>query len=280
MKSSKKKPTKKSMNGLRLPVGAFALSCLLAAALAVPAVGDVKMVTQVESTGMAAAGNGQNTVYIKGLKMRTESRAGGQKVVTILDVENGRMINLNLEKERAEVFDVRGVQEQMEQFVDSSAVSVSLEPTGATQTVAGETCKVHDMTVRVEVEMAPGSGMGATMVMDGTSCLVPDAPGAKEHERFYLAMAEKGMILGDPRAAQGPGAGTQKGMTELYRQMAEKGVAYHSDLNVGFDASGMMAKMFERMSFDTETTVISVSTESLPDSLFEIPKGWKVKNAK
>lgn len=251
---------------------------LLATGLAAPAAADVKMVTEVESTGMAAAGNGETTVYIKGLKMRSESTAGEQTVM-ILDLDKQQMINLNMKKERAEVFDLRGVSEQMEQFVSSSDVSVSLEPTGATQTVAGSTCKVHDMTVKIKVELAPGTGMGATMVMAGTSCLVPETPGAEDYERFYSAMAEKGLFLGDPRAAQGPAAGTQKGMTELYRKMAEKGIAYHSDLNMSFEGGGMMAKMLESMSFDTETTVTSVTTETLPDSLFEVPAGWKVKNA-
>lgn len=258
----------------------LAATCLLFGLLAAPSAADVKMVTQVESTGMAAAANGESTVYIKGLMMRSETTARGEQMVMLLDVENGRMVSLDVKKEKAEVFDLKGLQKQMEQFVDSSDVSVSLEPSGATETVAGETCNVHEMTVRVKVEMAPGSGMGATMVMDGTSCLVPDAPGAEDYERFYKAMAEKGMFLGDPRAAQGPGAGTQKGMAELYRAMAEKGMAYHSDLIMSFDASGMMAKMFDRFAFDTETTVTSVSTESLPDSLFEIPAGWKVKNVK
>lgn len=257
----------------------LAAACLVLGLFAAPSAADVKMVTQVETTGMAAS-SGETTVYIKGLKMRSESMVRGEKMVMLLDVGNGRMVNLNVKKERAEVFDLQGVQQQMDQFVDSSDLSVSLEPTGATQTVAGTTCNVHDMTMRLKVEMAPGTGMGATMVMDGTSCLVPDAPGAEDYERFYKAMAEKGMFLGDPRAAQGPGAGTQKGMTELYRAMAEKGMAYHSDLNMSFDASGMMAKMFDRFAVDTETTVTSVSTESLPDSLFEIPAGWKVKNVK
>lgn len=254
-------------------------TCLLVAVLTAPAIADITMVTQVSTQGMGNAGSGESTVYIKGLKMRTEQKTGGQETIMILDVGNQKMIQLDAKKERADVFDLSQLGEQMEQYVDSSDVSVSITPTGATQTVAGTTCQVHDMTVKLKVELAPGSGMGATMVMDGTSCLVPDAPGAEDYERFYTAMAEKGLFLGDPRAAQGPGAGTQKGMTELYEKMAEKGVAYHSDLNVGFEGSGMMAKMFERLSFDTETTVKSVSTEPLSDDLFEVPAGWKVKNA-
>ncbi|MDA8017738.1 MAG: hypothetical protein MPN21_09845 [Thermoanaerobaculia bacterium] len=256
----------------------FVLCALFACCVfGLPATADVKMVTQMETSGTAAT-NGESVVYIKGLKMRTEQEVSGRQMVSILDLESQQMINLNMKKKRAEVFDMSGVGEQVEQFVDASTVSVSLEPTGATQNIAGAVCNVHDMMVKVEVEIAPGSGMGATMVMDGTACLVPDAPGAEDYQRFYAAMAEKGLFLGDPRAAQGPGAGQQKGMTELYRKMAEKGVAYHSDMNVGFDGSGMMAKMLGNLSFDSKTTVKSVSTDPLSDSLFVVPSGWKVKN--
>lgn len=252
-------------------------TCLLAllGLVATSAGADVKMVTQTQYSG-PGDGGGESTLYIKGMKMRQDSPEQGTSM--ILDLESGQMILLETKKERAQVFDMNQVQEQMEQFT-GSGVDVSLEPTGATQTVAGTTCNVHDMRVVIEVEMAPGSGMGATLVMDGSACLVPDAPGADDYERFYVAMAEKGFFFGDPRAAQGPGAGQQKGMAQLYRQIAEKGVAYHTDLESTFEGSGMIAKMMEKMSFDTETTVTSVSTDALPDSLFEVPAGWKVKQA-
>ena len=270
---------KKSLKSYSLFFALVCLVCCLAVGLlAGPAAADVKMVTSIEMSGPAAS-SGESTVYIKGLKMRTEQNQGGDQIVSILDLDKQQMIQLNVKKERAELYDLRAVGEQMDQYVDSTNVKVSLEPTGETRTVAGATCKVHNMSVKLDIEMAPGSGMGATMAMEGTSCLVPDAPGTEDYERFYTAMAERGLFLGDPRAAQGPGAGTQKGLTELYSEMAKKGIAYQSDLETGFEGSGMMAKMLSKMSVEMETTVLSVSTESLPDSLFEVPAGYKVKNA-
>ena len=257
----------------------FLSSCLFGMLLVAPVSADVKIISSIDITGLAPS-SGESTVYIKGLKMRTEQDQGGDLMVSILDVENQQMIQLNAKKKRAEVFDLRDAGEQLNQIVDSGSAGVSLEPTGETRTVAGTACEVHDLSVRLDVEMAPGSGMGATMTMDGTSCLVANAPGMEDYQRFYTAMAEKGLFVGDPRAAQGPGAGTFKGLTELYSEMAKKGISYESDMETGFEGSGMMAKMLSNMSVEMETTVLSVSTESLPDSLFEVPKGWKVKNIK
>lgn len=275
---------RKSLKSLRFsPPIAGCLLCL-GFVLAGPATADVTLVNQIENTGMAAAGNGESTVYIKGLKMRTEQQIKGDKVVSILDVENQKMIQLNAKKKQAEVFDLSKVAAQMQQ-IGASDVKISVTPTGAKETALGKSCDVYDMKVTVSIDMAGGAGggaggmdMSADVVIKGTACMVKGAPGADDYERFYKAMAEKGMFFGDPRAAEAQ-PGQQKGMTELYRQMAEKGVAYHSDLNIGFEGSGMMAKMMSKMSFDTETTVKSVSTDTLSDDLFTVPSGWKVKNA-
>lgn len=273
---------RKSLKSLRFSLLIAGCLLCLGFVLAGPATADVTLVNQIENTGMAAAGNGESTVYIKGLKMRTEQQIKGDKVISILDVENQKMIQLDAKKKQAEVFDLSKVAAQMQQ-IGASDVKISVTPTGAKENVLGGSCDQYDMKVVVSVDMggaggAGGMDMSADVVIKGTACMVKGAPGAQDYERFYNAMAEKGMFFGDPRAAEAQ-PGQQKGMTELYRQMAEKGVAYHSDLNIGFEGSGMMAKMMSKMSFDTETTVKSVSTDTLSDDLFTVPSGWKVKNA-
>lgn len=273
---------RKSLKSLRY--GTPITGCLLGLCFALvgPADADVTLVSQVENTGMAAAGNGESTVYIKGLKMRTEQQIKGDRAISILDVENQKMIQLDTAKKQAQIFDLSKVAAQMRQ-IGASDVKVSVTPTGAKESVLGGSCDVYDMKISVSVDMggaggAGGMDMSADVVIQGTACMVKGAPGAEDYERFYKAMAEKGMFFGDPRAAEAQ-PGQQKGMTELYRQMAEKGIAYHSDLNIGFEGSGMMAKMMSKMSFDTETTVKSVSTDTLSEDLFTVPSGWKVKNA-
>lgn len=253
------------------------LAAVLLALVASPAAADVTIRSQVTTTGPGSS-QGETVSYLKGLKMRQEMGSGKDQTLTILDVQAKEMIVLEPRKERATVWDLSQISQQMSE-IPETRIDAGVKPTGETKTIAGETCNVHDMRIVVSVE--PGAGAGAIpmefdVVMQGPACLVPDAPGADEYERFYQAMADAGLFLGHPSQAQAQ-PGQQKGFTELYRQMAEKGLPYHSKLDIEFEGSGFMARMLNKFSATSETTVTSVSTDPIPDSLFQVPSGYDVK---
>ncbi len=62
--------------------------------------------------------------------------------------------------------------------------------------------------------MALGGDATMTMVMTGPVFIAKGAPGSADYAKFYLAAAEKGFIMSDPRAAKGAPQQV-KGMTEL-----------------------------------------------------------------
>ena len=251
------------------------LPCLAVMVLLAPMAGaDLKVTSQVESTGMASVGDGETVTYIKGMKMRSDSRAGGNAQTMILDIEKRQMILLNAKKKRAEVYDLAPMAEQQ---VSVGTGDVKLEATGNTRNIAGYSCEDHNISVTISAGMAEAPGMAMDLSMKGPVCLSKQAPGAKEYFEIYKVMAEKGLFFGSPDAAKSQ-PGRERGMTQLYKAMAEKGVGLATELEVGFEGSGMMAKMMKRMGFTTTTQVTAISDAALSDDLFEIPAGYKVKN--
>lgn len=253
---------------MRRTILTFTAACLLAGS----AHADLKITSEVDATGMAAAGNGRTVTYIKGMKMRSESDAKGASTM-ILDIENKQMVVLNAKKKQAEVYDMSPIAAQQ---VAIDTGEAELVATGKTRTVAGFSCEEHDIAMSFSAGAAAMPGVEVKISMQGPVCLSKEAPGADEFFAFYKAMADSGLFFGPPEAAKAQ-PGQQRGMTQLYRTMAEKGVGLASELEIGFDGSGMIGKMMKRFGSTTKTEVLEVSDAALSDDLFEIPAGFKVK---
>jgi hypothetical protein len=84
------------------------------------------------------------------------------------------------------------------------------------------------------------------------------------------------MFLADPRTAAAQ-PGHAKGLATLYREIATHGVPLAQEMTIRFEGSGPMAGMMGKVGGSTLTTeVVSISTDPLPDSMFEIPAGYKI----
>jgi hypothetical protein len=247
------------------------LTALLTASVALA---DVTVNSQTSGTGMGTLGEGESVVRVKGLKMRSEQRTGKNRFVMIMDVEKRQMISLDEKKKQAEVFDLTELAKEQAAITGSDVVA-ELKAGGGSREIAGYACKEHQMTIRVRSEPMPGESLD--IVMSGPVWLSEDAPGHEEYARFYLAAAEAGMFFGQPAAAKGQ-PGQARGMTLMYKTMAEAGMPLASEIKASFDGTGMMGSMMKKMGFTMSTTVTSISTEPLPDDLFAVPAGWKTKS--
>lgn len=251
---------------------AFLTICLISAS---PALADVTIKQKTGGKALGASMAGEGTQYIKGLKMRMDQTLGKDKdsLTTIIDAGTEQMISIDHGKKEATIIDMKKVAEQLA-AISGDEVTASLTPTSQTRQVAGATCTVHDMKITVPFKMGSDQLM---IVMAGPACLVKGAPGAADYAAFYKVFAEKNLFMGDPRAAKGQ-PGQAKGMTRMYREMAERGFPYASDVQIKFEGSGMMASIMGKMGGTSMTSeVISVSTGPIPDSTFEIPAGYKTK---
>jgi hypothetical protein len=98
------------------------------------------------------------------------------------------------------------------------------------------------------------------MFMEGSACLVKDGPGQADILRIHRALAERGR--------------DENPMLTMNLELAARGVPFASEMTV---SAGGNAPNAERRKIGSNTTeVTSISTESIPDSIFEIPTGYRV----
>ena len=99
--------------------------------------------------------------------------------------------------------------------------------------------------------MRPMDMVPPTMVMQGSICLVRNGPGQADFTAFYQALG-KSQPVPDPTL----------------------GVPFATEMTIGFRGEDPTAEVREMGTYTTE--VISVSTDPIPDSLFDIPAGYSV----
>ena len=250
-----------------------ACSVLICTLVATPATADVTLKQKTSGKGlMGAAGDGESTTYVKGLKFRSDQGAGNRQTSMLMDVGGTQMVVINHDKKEADVFDMAKLGEQMSELVSVSDIKSSFTPTDKTRQIAGATCTVYDVSITMPVKIA---NMPMTMSMTGPYCLVKNGPGQADFAAFYKAAAEKGFVFGDPRAAKA--SPTPRAMTEMYRKMSELGVPFAMETTIKTQGEGPMAALMSKIGNAGMTSeVISVSTAPIADALFEIPAGYKI----
>lgn len=253
------------------------LAAIATLALAVPAWADVTVKQTTTGKGMGMSGTMPGTMYIKGMKMRTEVVMGDTTRVTIFDVENQKMYSFDSKKKEADVHDMQAFAETMGQSVDVSQMKATVTPNGQTRTIAGKSAAGYDMQVSMPTSMGGKGGPQMTVNLVGPMWIVKGAPGTEEYITFYKAAVEKGWIFSDPRAAKGS-PGQAKAIAEMYRQLAETGgMPYETEMEIKMSGEGPMAAIMGKMGgFSSKTTVESVETGTLSADLFAPPAGYKL----
>lgn len=248
---------------------------LIAALTAAPASAQVTLTQKNSGTGMGQNMSGDAVQYIKGAKMRTDQTMGGKKTSVIIDADAQQMILIDHGKREAIITDMRKISQDLAK-IEASDVRASITPTSEKRQIAGATCTVHNMDVRVPAKIGAG-GDDLIVRMKGPVCLAKGGPGAADYQAFYKAAAEKGLFFTDPRAAKAQ-PGQAKGMTEMYRRMAAAGVPYATEFAFRFEGSGMMVSMMNKMGAMTmKSEVVKISGAPIDDAIFGVPAGYKTK---
>ena len=236
----------------------FVAFAVASAAMAAPVSADVTVRSRTvqEDDGRRIT---EVTEYRKGLKIRTDSSTPGLTSASIiLDVATGRTVMLWHDSKTATEHDF--YQTRVPAARGSvSATPPSITPTSETREIAGSTCTVY----RVRATF-PMSGIEisepATILMEGSTCVVKDGPGQADFLRIQRALAER--------------ARDDNPMLSMTLEMAALGVPFASEMTMSVGGNAPNAERRKMVSHTTEVT--SISTDSIPDSIFEIPAGYTV----
>lgn len=254
---------------------ALRTACALTAAMAcaAPAAADVTFKRKMDGKMMTGTISGTSVQYIKGTKMRDDQTMAGAEMSSIIDVATQQMIALDHKRRQAEVYDMAKIGAEVASKLPAEGVQAKLTPTGETRQIAGLACAVHTMDVSAPMDMG---GEKIDIRITGPVCVAKNGPGQADVAAFYKAVAEKGLFFGDVRAARAQ-PGQARGMTALYSEMAALGVPLAQDMTIKFEGGGPMAGMMSKMGGTTMSfEVLSVSTDAIPDSTFEVPAGYKI----
>lgn len=249
--------------------------------LAVPSWADV---TVTETTGGKMFGaadlSGTKVTRIKGHKMRQDNTraSGGDSTSMIFDLDSGKMIILNNTKKEAMVRSTAEFGEAMSKISEAD-LKADMTPTGATKTVAGQSCNVFDANISVSFTMVEKQPP-MTMTMKGPVCLSKTSPGQADFKEFYTTASKKGFMFTDPATAKAQ-PGMAKAMSTMMQKMAENGISLSSDLAMAFAGEGMMAQMMQKMGGGKLTSeATKIETGSIADDVFVVPADYKTREAK
>jgi hypothetical protein len=205
--------------------------------------------------------------------MRSDITVRGETLSTIIDLDAGRFIALRPARQEAEIYDMRAAAAPLA-AIATSAVAVNVTPTGRREVRLGQACEEYRVELRVNV--APAPNQPVTMAMTGTVWVAPNSPGRTDWAAFYTAAADRGLFFTDPRSAKADPART-KGLTLLFRRLAQLGVIYESTIQIAFEGAGTMAEAMQRMGVSTMTSVVShVSGAPVGDDRFTVPATYTV----
>lgn len=251
-----------------------------------PAFADLTIKTTQEGKGLLVSGEHKSTTFIRGNKMRTDLVDGDKTVSTIFDIDAQKMFFFDSKKKEYDVWDVAALNGELSKSVDTSKMKASLTPNGQTKQIAGQTATGYTMEMSIPAAMGGGSELNMVVTVTGPMWIVKGAPGSDDYIRLYKAMAEKGFILTDPRAAKAS-PGQARAMTEVYNQVAAAGgIAYEIEQQIKMGAGGggggnPLGGLLARMStMNMHTTVTGVETGTLSDEMFAPPAGYKANQKK
>lgn len=256
------------------PIGMMAIVVLCAG----DARADAVLAARTGGKGLGMALEGETVTYIRGGKMRSDATVRGDNLSTIIDLDQQTFISINHKKREAEIWDMAGIAAELGKITDSD-VKVDLKPTGETREILDQRCEGYEVRVAVSFTLGdPDQRMA--ILMAGPVWVARNSPARADYAAFYTAAADKGLFFSDPRAAKAQ-PGQARGMTALYRRLAEIGVVYASELQIRFEGSGMLAAMMNKMGGSTMTTTVTkVAAEAVPDDTFSVPAGYKTKKNK
>jgi hypothetical protein len=255
--------------------------------------------------GGPAAGDSATKHYIKGQKMKTESAV----LSNIIDLDAQTITTINNAAKSCTVTKFGDLSQSMKGI--SVDAKVDVHETGQTKNIAGYNATEVVMTMAIETPQSAAAG--AKTLMETSTWLSPDVPGAAEMRAFYQKNMDR-----FPWTAMtaGANASLQKAMADMQKQIARRGAvpllqvvrmksagneAQQAQMQQGMAQAraqmeamrkkgGKQAEMAEqalaRMDamkgsggslFEVTMESSGFSTAAIPDSVFAIPAGYTKK---
>jgi hypothetical protein len=256
----------------------FVLSVLVVLLLAAPAFADITMTSAGSGKGPGMNAKMQTTTYIKGMKMRSEVTSGSTVLVTIRDLEAGKLIIVNVKKKEADIYDLAKMAAEIAKQAGTAPAKMKFAATGQKKEIAGRNCAGYEMSIMMPMAVGGGGSDEMVMSMSGPVWIAVGAPGTAEFVAYHKMAVEKGYMFDSPEQAKSQAA-QARAVNEMYRQLvAAGGLPYAQEIAMKVEGSGMIAGMMNKIGgISMSSTVTEVTVGPLTDDLFAVPADFKSK---
>lgn len=209
--------------------------------------------------------NTTSVTWVKGMKMRLDSKVMEQDTSVFLDVTAKQMLMAN---HATKVITNADVQSAMANLpITFGEITMSFEPSGQSKEILGRTCSGYKLSMSIPMTMGE-----ETITTKGTGVvwLATDGPGVEEFKAVNKAAAAAGLSTG------GLNMGPQsKGMLELQKAMAERGAMFEQEIQMTMEGTGQMAQAMGQMGgMSMSMKVTAITTDPIPDDKFVLPAGY------
>ncbi|MBA3886452.1 MAG: hypothetical protein H0X67_12075 [Acidobacteria bacterium] len=247
---------------------------------------DVTIVTTMTMDGgapgmMAGQQMPRLVTHVKGMKAATVVETGATTMTSIIDLTRRRVVMLNSQDRTAQVLD--GTPAAADKSIPIPKMDLKVTPTGRKRTIQGVECTEHTYTMTVQMDQVMGGGQvppeaaamlqGVSMKMDGSVWSATTGPGAAEFMAYTKAFVDQNMMAVMASGMPGLAGGIDQMMAASTQA---PGIAYLTEMTMTVEGTGQVVEMMRKMGpMKMRMEVTSISTDSVPDSMFEIPQGYK-----
>lgn len=245
----------------------FAVCSLAATVVVAPlARADSTVAAHQVGTSQGMSISGETTVFVKGLRQRTDAFIRGQQLTTLVDLGTLTATIVDHGLKQARIFRLEPV--SLTTNGQRGEVRVQLEPTGQTRTVSGLACA--ELSAVVSQARSDLKDESTRPLIEGTVWVAPDGVGADDVRLFYAGARERRVAVGDPRAVK-VNQMRSFALTLLIARAAEMGLVCGMRVEFRDDTSPSAGGA----SMTTEVT--KVSSSPVDERLFAIPAGYLVE---
>jgi len=222
---------------------------------------------------------------IKGTKARMDMDMGPQTLATITDSASLQVIVLNPSEKSAQVMTLvvpGGETAAGAAPLVMPKIEADLKPTGRLQTIAGNQCEEHTLSMTVSMgnvaEMPPEASAAmkdVRLVMNGSMWVAKSGPGVAEFAAYQDAAVKGGFAK---FMSSMPGMAGASGMEQLTKVFSRaRGLPYLTEMSLTFEGSGPMVELMKQQGpIKVVTKVTEVSIDPLSDDLFKVPPDYTV----
>jgi hypothetical protein len=273
-------------------------------ALVIPALAGADLTIKEKTTVRGMMGmwtsDGDETTYLKGEKYRNESKVERSGAiapmpvknppprVTIIRLDKGIMWRVNLKDKTYQELSLAAMAENDSASARFKIADLKVEPTGETKEIVGRPCK--GVRAKVVYEVDRGDTV-ANETLDMLFWMTEDTKGLEDMKTFWeeslkLAQGEDQKIpVWDILGKMSEGTGEVKGVPLGIDVTLENALGPEKKAEMEQSIRGMLkARAGEGapeptiepdQSMRITREVVSISTDKIADSLFEIPEGFK-----